>query len=236
MNKNKYQFIWSDSYPKKENLNLSLNKIIKDGWGNFGVEYVDKNIITADYLLLALHNNNIIGFTAARKINFRKKIVYYVEFTSVILEHQGKKLSLLLNKKLFIKLLLNNILSGVFSLEIMTISPNPRVLGSIYRNASTCYPDPYKVEPKPPEYITELTKKLLTFLKEPFKELDNYNVITGFYDNYPHLIHTKETVQKDKDKIINDFSNKLLKFDQNGGRDFVIYAKFYVKDFIKRIG
>lgn len=232
----KYQFTSDLSKFDKEELVKELSEVIKDGWGDFGLDYVRDHVLTSKYVVLALKNNRIVGFASAREIMYQKEPIYYLEFTAVRRDDQGNKLSKTLNKIIFKQIIVGRLKKLNFSFETLTITPNPRVLGTLARTASFVYPNPYN-----PGRMDLLDQKIdkLVHSKEVIPEvipleLEGY-VMSGFYEGSPELVYAPDAVPKDRDKIVNLFAHNNLRYEEKKGREFIILARFRLADFLKKI-
>lgn len=229
----KYKIVSGANFADRKKLTKSLNSIITKSWGSFGSKYVDKHITRADFLVLSLYRDKIVGFASANKYLIKNKEIYYLEFTAILPEHQGFGLSKKMNEKIFRMIILNSLRHLKLSFIIMTISPNPRILGLISRTSQKFYPNP-RSDALVPKEIWIYIESLVTKLGDPYTKLERKgSVIEGFYNDYGHLVYDPLEVPKDKDNLINLFSKKYLKFDQGLGREFVIYAEYRLSDFIK---
>lgn len=231
----RYRFITDISGLDRKKLAVEINEIIKDGWGDLGINYIKSHILTSQFLILALYNHEIVAFSSVREIPYEKSVIYYMEFTSIKESHQGNKLSIILNKKIFWKIMLDSLKNLHIGFQVMTISPNPRVLGSIARTAQSIYPNPYKEIP-PSEEIWNKVQYLVETIGDPYNRLEkDKSILQGFYDCIPDLIYNPKEVPLDKDPEVNEFANKHLRFEEQQGREFVIYARYTLLSLLWRI-
>lgn len=224
-------------FKKIENCGLNRNKlseeiqgVIKDGWGDFGIDYVIKHILSSEFLVLAMSHGNLVGFASAREFTYKRKKIYYLEFTAILKKFQGRGLSRKLNRRIFTGILLKSTIGGSLGFDTISISPNPRVLGLISRSATYCYPSP-GIKDDAPSNVWDISNFVLESLGDKYRTFSRKNnVLEGFYDDNPELVYDLRTYPKDKDPIINSFAEKNLDFKNKKGREFVIYARYSIFD------
>ena len=208
-----------------------LKKVIDDGWGDFGLDYVNNHILTSKFLILAMNKNEVVGFASAREFTYNTKKIYYLEFTAVSRKFQGIGLSKKLNRIIFIKILWRSILRGEMGFDTVSISPNPRILGLILRSSSYCFPSPWNEEISP-KRVWDISNFVLEALGDKYRTFsERNNVLEGFYDETPELVYDLKNYPRDKDPIVNNFAEKNLDFKNKKGREFVIYARYNIVDF-----
>lgn len=231
----KYKFYKNLNNLDKKRVAKNALEILKDSWGDWGLDYVESHIINSDFLTLASYKGEIVAFASCKKIKYQKEIIYYLEFTAIKKAHQGKGLSVKLNKMIMNEILLENLKRFKFCFQVITISPNPRVLGMISRSAKYTFPSPMEGENAPID-IWDKVQFVIKKLNDPYNSLSREGcVVQGFYDDKPNLIYDPKKVPQDSDNQINRFANRLLKYDEKRGCEFVIYAKYCLSSFIKNV-
>lgn len=231
----KYKIISDISAYNKNNLAKRLNEIIKDGWGDFGLEYVESHILTSDFLNLAVEKKTgeIVGFASVRGMPFKGSVIYYLEFTAVDSSMQGNHISTALNTRVIWDLLRGSLKNLKGRFMVMAISPNPRVLGIMSRTSRMIYPD-HRGTAEASRDVWEKVNALVKYIGDPYTKIErNQSVIEGFYNDKKDLIYEPTNVPKDKSIEVNDFCKKFLKYEEKRGREFVIYAEYDVWSLLK---
>lgn len=208
-----------------------LKTLLVASWGEFNELFLNDHIISSKYIIIAVIENNIIGFISINERNIYKRHYYYFEFLVVDPKYQSLNISNQLIRLFFQKIFIEHILKFNIYLHLITISPNPKILGMISRRAIWMYPDPkkfngYKLYPAD-EHTYRIAQKIIDDSYDPDRKLDKEGlVLHDSYKDTPDLIYNYEKVPWDHDQNINILCDRYLDYKKGYGKEFVIIAKF----------
>jgi hypothetical protein len=237
-NTNEYQIYYIKKNEIKNSkvfdyLTKNIYRLTKKAWGDFGIKFIKKHILESDYLILLYNKNLIKGFLSLNEKKVINQKYYYIEFLVIDPEIQKIGLSKELIKLALKKIFLTNILKGRLFINIITISPNPKIIGMISRRSSEMYPNPEEfINNKLPKASDKYWKIANIILKDswnPNRKLDREGlVLHNSYKHMPWLIYKPNNVPHDKDIKINIFCNSYLNYKKETGNEFIIIAKLNI--------
>lgn len=210
-----------------------LNNLTNISWGNFGNEFIRDHVISSKFLVLAVFNNELIGYAAVDDKVIFNKHYYYFEFLIIHPDYQDIGVGKELIKILFSKIILYNLFRCKLSLDLITITPSPRIIGMISRKSVSMYPDPkYFLNNKIKEANQEtwgIASYVIKNSYNPNRVLDKVGlVLHNSYDHTPWLIYDPEHIQWDFDDRVNLFCKRYLEYDQRSGKEFLVIAKIRI--------
>lgn len=205
-----------------------IEELISDSWGEFSAEYLKKSTIDV-YLVCLIRNETgeLIALAPVKKLQVKGKTIYSLGLTAVHPKYRGLKLLDKMGMELAKAVILENILKGTFSIEVIFITPNIRTLSSILHFASFVYPNPYTTDKdgRIKESDTETWERIQEFLKitgEKYRKLEREgSIMEGFYDDKESL-RFKGKIDH-PNKIIDQFGERYLYCSP--GREIVVRAK-----------
>jgi len=225
-----------------------IREFLKYCWGDFGEDFIEKHIINTNWALFLREDDRLVGITAVSKKNILNKNIYYLEFTGLLPEIRSLGLMGRINSILFNHIFIDNLIkNGKLTVDIMFISPNPRVLGFLAKVAKFMYPNPllFDTETKkiPPadEETWQIVEELIRQSDKPNRILHRDGcVLEGSYADMPWLIYKKDEVPWYRNKLVNDFCETYLDYQKEEGKEFIIRAEitlrslvvYYIKEFL----
>lgn len=215
-----------------------LDGIIEEGWGKFSKDFIMHHVLKAQKLKIVFDGSNIIGFASASYKYLLEKKIFYLEFTVIQKTYRGYNLSTLLNADMISEEIFFGLIDRRFSpLDVVTITRNMRVIGSLSRFASYIYPDPKQFEKygklNPANNFTwRLFNEILRQSWNPKRKLlREGGVVFGSYELTPWLIVPK--VPKHYKRSIQDMGEAYLQLSRNVDREFIVYVRFNVASTLK---
>lgn len=200
-------------------------------WGDFGVDFIKDHVINCKYLLLVFTiDKKLVAYAAVNEKFYLSKKFYYFEFLIIHPEYQKLGLGDKIIKYLYKKILLKNLILGKLSINLITISPNPRILGILSRRSLNMYPNPKFFKNghinEANDDIWFIAQEVLKNSYNPNRKLDRQGlVLHDSYKSIPWLIYNFKNVPWDYNKIVNDFCNTYLEYKNKKGKEFIIIAK-----------
>jgi RimJ/RimL family protein N-acetyltransferase len=200
----------------KEKLCADLNELTKKSWGDFGQDFINDHVLKSKFLVFAIRGGATIGYASLSEKVIQNNKFYYFEFLVVDPDYQNiglsKKIITILLKKIFLK----QLLSGKINFNLITITPNPKIVGMIYRRSSWMYPNPKDFDGtamKLPDSKTwAIASNILANSYNPNRILEKEAlVLNGSYDSTPWLIYRPNKVPQDIDDRINILCKHYLK-------------------------
>ncbi|MCD6270657.1 hypothetical protein J7J23_02695 [bacterium] len=222
----------------KEKIKKDIKSLIKECWGDFGEKFIEKHIISADFLLILRHKDKIVGTAAISRKSILNKNLYYLEFTAISPEIQSSRLMGKVNFALLRYIFFDNLIKNKkLTIEFMLISPNLRVLGSMAKITSFMYPNPFlfdkkkKKIPPPDEETWQMAKELIRQSDNPNRFLHKDGcVLEDSYKDTPWLIYKKDKIPWHKNETVNKFGETYIQYSKETGKEFVIRAKINLKN------
>jgi hypothetical protein len=230
----KFKYINLKNEEQKIHLIKRISKLINSSWGEFDDKFIEEHIINSYLLLTISKNKQLVGFASINERDFFKQKYYYFEFLAIKPIYQSKGLAKKLIKKITKKILFKSILNFKLSINLITISPNPRILSLIYKVSKKIYPNPYKPNKKINKKKWYIAQKIIEESNKPNRFIDKNGLV--LYDSYkdtPWLIYDYDKVPWNKDERINKFCDKLLNFKDKKGKEFIIIAKISILKLLK---
>lgn len=214
----------------KKDLCLELGRLTKKSWGDFGVDFINDHVIKSKFLIIITADSEIIGYASLSEKFITSKKYYYFEFLVIDPEYQGTGLSNKIIKLFFKKLFFKNLFSLRVHFNLITITPNPKIVGMIYRRSTWMYPNPIDFDGKktalPNEKTWEIAEFILKTSYNPQRMLEKEAlVLNNSYDSTPWLIYNPNNVPQDTDSRINKFCQFYLQYDSQKGKEFIVIAK-----------
>lgn len=218
---------------RKKFLTKELGDILRDSWGTFPEDFIEKHIISsAEYLVLARLRGEFIGFCALsikKILSFR---ILYIEFLVLRKNFQNLGLSSHLCYLVLRPYILKNFLRNPLrTMDIMFISPNIRVVSNMRKFASFIYPDPFAANSEariPPADDTtwNMARELIKNSDNPNRRLNREGlVLEGSYASTPWLIYDLENIPWHIDSRVNKFAEKYLGYGNREDKEFVVRAR-----------
>jgi hypothetical protein len=217
-----------------DNLDITaqINKLLINCWDEFEEDYIEKQVLTGDHVLLVYKDETLIAISSAKYLKLHKKNVLFIELTAVAKEYQNLNLSKLINEMIIRRYVFKVLSKYKKSFYLMGVTPNIRVIASLGRIVKELYPDPRKevIEPTP-TLLWDMSKELLVKLGKPYSdflnELDrNGNIIRGYYFDKPDLL---KNIQKGyDDKNVELFREKYM----SSGEEILFVAKISIIDLL----
>lgn len=219
-------------------LSQELSELTKKSWGEFGADFIEEHVLNSKFLVLAMFNGSVVGYGAVSEKFFLAKKYCYFEFLIIDPEYQKIGLSREIIKILIKNIFFHNFLKFKFFLDFITITPNPRIIGMISRQAIEMYPDPkYFINNKilePSEYIFNLASEVIKQSYNPNRRIDKIGLILhNSYDLSPWLIYNNDSIPWDLDDNVNIFCRHYLEYDKMSGNEFIVIAKIKLFNFFK---
>lgn len=216
---------------KKKQILQALSDLTKLSWGDFGEDFISNHVMTSDFLVLAVTGGNLIGYGAISYKSFLNKRYYYFEFLIIHPGYQKIGLSKHMIKILFNKIFIHNFLRFNFFINLITITPNPVIVGIISRRSAFMYPDPNffinNTIKSADDKIWLTAYDVIKNSYNPYRKLSRIGlVLHNSYNQTPWLIHPESMVQWDLDENVNAFCKYYLQYSKQLGKEFVIIAKF----------
>ncbi len=217
----------------------NIDQIINEGWGKFSKDFIRKHIIFAKRLLVLRNGEKIIAIAAASEKKIINKAMLYLEFTVVHPNFRGFNLLSKLNYILIRDAFLGNLFvkGGGLSLEVITITPNMRVLATLAKVASFIYPNPFEADDngrisQADDTTYKIAQEIITTSDDPSRQIEREGlVLKGSYRNTPWLIHDQPL--RHYNENINLFCKKYIEYDKRSDKEFIIRAIITPKSFLK---
>lgn len=210
-----------------------IDSIIEQSWGKFSKDFVMHHVLKAQKLKVVFEGSNIIGFASASYKSLLGRRIFYLEFTVIKEGYQGYNLSTLLNADMISEEIFFGLFDRKFSpLNVITITRNMRVIGSLSRFAAYIYPDPKQFEKygklKPANDFTwGLFNEILRQSWNPKRKLlREGGVVFGSYELTPWLIVPK--IPKHYKRSIQDMGESYLQLSRNVDREFIVHVQFNI--------
>lgn len=227
---------------------LQQNKIKKEirdlfitHWKDFGSEFFDYVIDHAKWLLLLRYENQLVGIAVVHKKKMADKIVYNFKTNAVIPRFHSFGLMGRMNHILFNRVFLDNMINNRnLTVEMISTTPNLRILGFLAKVASYIYPDPHAYDRK--------SKKIPLPNDETWLMAREYNkqdyprnmplskegcVVENETDEWPYCAYEKEGFPLYKDENVNELGRTYLQYDKGFHKMFIIHAKVTLWGLIK---
>lgn len=211
-----------------------VNEFVIKNWGDFGREYLKHSIHSATYLCVVKNRNNaLVGVAPLKKLNISKKEIYFWGLTIIDDKYRGYKLMNQMFKALMSFIFFENLKRAKGKIDIVFITHTLKPLRAIKKVSSFLYPDPYKMHngkiPMADDETWRIVNKILETNKEKYKTLDREGcIMTGFYEENPHLLRQDEYYSHDSQ--LNEFARKYL---NEPGKEMVVRAVIDLKSIIK---
>lgn len=209
----------------------NIDKIIEQQWGKFSKDFIIHHILKAHRLKLVRKDDEIVALAAGSSKVVNGRSILYLEFTVIHEKYTGYNLSTILNGEM----VADEFIGGLFRrklapLDIVTITRNLRVVGSLSKYASYIYPDPAQYEKQgalsPAKDETwEIVNEILRTSWNPQRKLEREGcVLVGSYEDTPWLI-TRKT-QGHYRKAIRDMFEQYLLLSKRSDREFIVHVKY----------
>lgn len=219
----------------------NLDQIIEDNWGKFSKDFIVHHILRASILKIIRNANKIIAFASASYKTVEKTKVLYLEFTVVNSNFQGYNLSAKLNGDLIAEELVRGLVGRHFKpLDVVTLTRNLRVIGSLSKYSQRIYPDFREFERSggrlgpASERTWQIAKSILRDSWNPNRKLDREGcVLSGSYEDSPWLILRK--TQKHYNDSLIKMAEKYLEFSKNSDKEFILHVQFSLKSLLKYV-
>ena len=191
-----YNNVLSPNINRKQILSEEMDSILKDCWGLFPSDFIEKHIFDEKCrIIIAKHSNEFIGFCVLSLRNISEVNVHYVEFLAIKRNFQNFGLGPYLFYLIIYEDIKRNFLKLLFEpIEIMFITPNTRALMRMAKFASFIYPNPYLADnngtiPQADDLTWKMAQGLIDSSDKPDRKLYREGlVLEGSYAETPWLI------------------------------------------------
>ena len=227
---------------EREVLILHIDSILKDAWGEFPRDFIEKHVLKSEKIILAKEAGEFTGFCCLSTKNVFGKKIDYIEFLVVKKKFQNKNIGSKLLEFAIRDQVLKSLVKMLFSpLELMFITPNMRVLTWTAKFAKFAYPNPYlsdsrgKISPAD-ETTWKMAQDLIKQSDSPNRVIHRDGlVLEGSYQNTPWLIYDIDNIpwSGHNDSRIEAFTKKYLDYESRGGREFVVRVQIGLFSIIK---
>jgi len=236
-----YNNVLNPEFDQKQILFEEFNSILKDCWGSFPSNFIEKHIFDEKCrIIVARHINEFIGFCV---LSFKKVCgvdVHYIEFLAIKKKFQGFGLG----PYLFYLILSDDIKRNFFKLlfkplEIFFITPNIRTITQISRCSKFIYPNPYLARDDgsidaADENTWEIAKEIISNSDNPHRKLHREGlVLEGSYAETPWLIYGPENAPWAKDPQVIKFVKKYLGYHNKEDKELVVRAHITLGSVVK---
>ena len=245
MNFLSYSNVFNSLYKTEiDDLKLHIDSILKDAWGKFPDDFIEKHVLRSQKIVLAKENNEYVGFCCVSIKNVLEKKIHYIEFLVVKKAFQnmnlGSKLLGMTMRNSLIKIV-PIILFNPF--EVMFITPNVRVLTWMAKFAKYIYPNPCLsnkegVILQADDTTWKMAQDIIRQSDMPHRKIYRGGlVLEGSYQRTPWLIYQIDDIpwSNNPDKRINKFAEKYLNYKKREGKEFVVRAQFGFLSIVKYI-
>jgi len=224
--------------PWDKRLERQIYNLTIKSWGDFGRTFINKHVLESEYLLVSFKDADLVGYASVEVLELSQKKYYYFEFLVVDPAYQGVGLSKEILKRLLLRVMMENIFNLRLYFNIVTITPNPRVVSLISRLSDWMCPDVGFYNKNgfllpADDAIWELAQNILQSSHDPSRELDRVGlVLHNSYRFLRNLIYRKEAVPWDRDRAINSFCADYLHYEKENGDEFLVFASLSLKKII----
>lgn len=215
-----------------------LDEVIDINWGKFGNDFIRKHIIYANKLLIVRDNQKVVALAAASRKTVLDHEILYLEFTVVHPSYEGLGVSRRLNEIIITEAFLERLIKKHSQkLEVMTISPNLRIVSSLAKAASKIYPNPFQADhegkvPMPETEVLNMARELIKKSDYPNRRVNPEGlVLEGSYYLTPWLIREKPQLYYDTN--VNLFGKKYIEYHKRADKEFIIWARFDLVGIVK---
>ncbi|MFZ6035906.1 MAG: hypothetical protein ACOYUK_02085 [Patescibacteria group bacterium] len=222
----------------KKYLLINIDSIIESNWGKFSKEFIIHHILKSQIIKIIRNEEKIVAFASASFKDVNNFPILYLEFTVVNEKYQGYNLSTKLNGDMIAEEVLRGLISRRFKpLNVITITRNMRVVGSLSRLAKKIYPDPeefgkYGKLKDADDDTWGIVTEILRQSWNPKRKLEREGcVLIGSYEDTPWLIRPK--VQSHYRNSVKEMGRYYLRFHERADREFIVRATFNIASIIK---
>ncbi len=128
---------------RRDEIKKEIRDLFITHWKDFGSEFFDYVIDHAKWLLLLRHEGQLAGLAVVHKKNIVNKTVYNFKTNAIVPRFRSFGLMGRMNHILFNRVFVDNMINNRKStVEIISTTPNMRILGFLANVASFLYPDP----------------------------------------------------------------------------------------------
>jgi len=233
----RFEVIKDCSFLEKEthdNIKEGIRQLLTNCWGDFGLDFIERHIIKATWLLILRKDDEIIGVSAVSKKKMINRIIYYWEITAISREFQSKNLMKKINAILFRYIFIDNLIKNKsLTVEVMLITPNPKVLCFLSEVSNFIYPNPFlfnfvNIIKKniADEETWIMAKKIISQSDKPNRIINrNGCVLNGSYTDMPWLIYKENNIPWCYNEIVNNFCRAYLDYEHKQGKEFIVRSK-----------
>lgn len=240
-----YAFVYTPTDLCDENLINSIlehtRKLLIESWGDLGDEITQYIIRDAHWILLLFLEEKITGISVVHKKRIFGQVFYDVELTSILPEYRGLGLMGSINRMLLSRAFVDNLVHHFkWSLDIVFTTANMRVLGTMAKIASYCYPNPFNynqqlrsISPADDETWEIAQEFIANDVPENMKLEREACVVSGSYEETPWLMHDSRSAPKYDAGIVNEFAERYLQYSKKTGKKFFVRARITLWDLTK---
>lgn len=228
-----YNNVLSPNINRKQILSEEMDSILKDCWGLFPSDFIEKHIFDEKCrIIIAKHSNEFIGFCVLSLRNISEVNVHYVEFLAIKRNFQNFGLGPYLFYLIIYEDIKRNFLKLLFEpIEIMFITPNTRALMRMAKFASFIYPNPYLADnngtiPQADDLTWKMAQGLIDSSDKPDRKLYREGlVLEGSYAETPWLIYGPENAPWVKNPKIIGFVKKYMGYHNKEDKELIVRAQ-----------
>jgi len=202
-------------------------------WKDFGDDFFNHSLFDASWVLLLRFEGRLMAVSTVHKIRLHNKVFYNFKTEALAPSYHSFGVFERINQILFTFAYIDNIVhqkSLYFNLIFST--PNLRIIGNFAKNSSHIYPDPYKYDERkasmelPDEEVWKYVQAYNKVDYPPnlplFKEAC---IVDNSMSEWPYICYDTSGFPYHKDKVVNDFGDHYLGY-QEGKRRMVIMCAF----------
>lgn len=231
---------------KSENDRISneVLNLTEKAWGKFPEKFLVEHVMEKSvWIVLAYDKERLIGYCAVSTRNIASRNVFYIEFTVIDPEYQGKRVGPKLTARALRRIILSSIIQLIYpGVEVMFLTPNVRALAKAVSNATFIYPNPYLADSKtgeiePADNLTwEMAQELINKSDNPNRTIDREGlVLHDSYKETPWLVYKGDSIPWHRNDKVNIFAKRYLGYGNGEDREFIVRMRVDLWSVLKSV-